>query len=78
MIAKLIRNWIARHRNRTNLMLHAVGIPATIAAVPLAIMRHFLFAVGLFIAGYALQFLGHMLEGTPSGEGKLLRRILRR
>ena len=31
-------------------------------------VQMFLFSVGLFVGGYALQFLGHACEGTKPGE----------
>jgi len=73
-----IRNWLSRHRQPTNLLLHMAGIPATIIAIPLAVMGQWALAVGLFGGGYALQFLGHLIEGNRSGEEELLRRLLRR
>lgn len=75
---KWIRHWLARHRNRTNRLLHTAGIPATLVAVPLAVMGHWLLAGGLFAGGYALQFLGHSVEGNRSGEAELLSRLFRR
>lgn len=78
MLARMLRNWLGRHRNPTNFALHAAGIPATIAAVALAILGHWLLAAGLFVGGYALQLLGHLVEQNRSGEENLIRRILRR
>jgi len=78
LIAKWLRNWLARHRNPTNFMLHMAGIPATVIAVGLAVSRYWLLAIGLFLGGYALQFLGHIVEGNRSGEEQLLRRLLGR
>ena len=74
----MIRRWFARHRNPTNLILHLAGVPTTIIAIPLAVMERWVLAAGLFLAGYALQFLGHIIEGNRSGEELLARRILRR
>ena len=78
MLLRMVRNWRGRHRNRTNLLLHAAGIPATVVAVPLAALGQWLLATGLFVGGYALQFLGHLVEGNRSGEEILVRRLLRR
>ena len=78
MLRKWLNNWLDRHRTWTNLLLHAAGIPATIAAVPVAIMGHWLVAAGLLVGGYALQFIGHAIEGNRSGEEQLLRWLLRR
>jgi hypothetical protein len=55
-----------------------VGIPATIAAVPLAILRYWGWAAALFLGGYALQFLGHAIEHNRSGEEELFRKLVAR
>ncbi len=78
MLRKWLRNWFGRHRNRTNFALHMLGIPATVAALPLALLSHWLAAAGLFVGGYALQFLGHIIEGNRSGEEELFRRLMGR
>ncbi len=70
--------WAERHRNRVNLILHLIGIPLTIAALPVLIFYSFGIAALLFIAGYALQFLGHAIERNKSGEQILFEKILRR
>jgi len=72
-----IGNWRRRHQDPTNFWLHMVGISATIVAIPLAIVGYWEIAIAMFVAGYALQFLGHAIEGNHSGEGLLLRRLLR-
>ena len=68
--------WMDRHRHPANFWIHMLGIPLTIAAVPLAAGGRWFWAIVLFIVGYALQFVGHAIEGTPSGEEMLLRRLL--
>jgi len=74
-----IDNWRKRHRNPTSFWLHMIGIPACFVAAPaLLIGRQWLAAAGLFVGGYALQFLGHLVEGNRSGEEMLLRRIIGR
>ncbi len=73
------QNWKNRHRNPTNFWLHMVGIPASFVACPaMLILQEWLLAVVFFLAGYALQFLGHLVEGNRSGEEMLLRRLLGR
>jgi hypothetical protein len=71
----MLEGWLSRHRNRTSFILHMIGIPATVAAIPLAIARQWLWAAGLFVGGYALQFIGHLIEGNQSGEEMLFRRL---
>lgn len=60
-----------------------VGIPMTIAAIPLALvqLRYDLWALwwrptALLVIGYALQWLGHHYEGNDMGEVILVKRLL--
>lgn len=72
-------NWYSRHRNRVNFALHAAGIPACFVAAPIfLLLARPWWALGLFVGGYALQFLGHAIEGNRSGEEMLARRLLGR
>jgi hypothetical protein len=81
----LVDNWFQRHPTRPNRALHLIGIPPTIIGfflVPVWLFMLsiplFLFALSLFVGGYLLQFLGHALEGSPSGEMTFLTGWLRR
>ena len=83
--APLILNWFERHPTLLNRVIHWVGIPPTIIGiflVPIWLflisIPLFLLAVGLFVGGYLIQFFGHLLEGTPSGEMTYLRTRFRR
>lgn len=67
-------SWIAEyeqgHQHPMNRMTHTFGIPMIILSLPL-----FLFglawhtalwvALGLFVTGWTLQFIGHAFEGKP-------------
>ncbi len=77
-MASIYARWAVRHTNRRNLLLHPAGIPLTVAAIPALLCRRWLPAAGLFVAGYALQFLGHAIEGNKAGEQILIERLLRR
>ncbi|MBV1704027.1 MAG: DUF962 domain-containing protein [Hyphomicrobiales bacterium] len=66
--------WIAQyaesHRNPVNRTCHTFGIPMIALSVVLfvaAIFVHWLWpwGLGLFVAGWALQFVGHAVEGKP-------------
>ncbi len=71
-------NWLGRHKNPTSYALHMVGIPACFIAAPVLLIWHlWWWALGCFVGGYILQFLGHAIEHNRSGEELLLRRILR-
>jgi len=74
-----VENWLKRHRNTTNFWLHMLGIPACFVVAPLMLVFHeWLFAGVFFVAGYALQFTGHLVEGNKSGEEMLVRRLLKK
>jgi hypothetical protein len=72
-----LRNWMIRHEHQVSVALHVVGIPACFVAAPiLLVMQLWCWAIGVFVGGYALQFIGHAIEGNQSGEEILLRRLL--
>jgi uncharacterized membrane protein YGL010W len=71
----MVEYWFERHRNPVSFALHLVGIPPTLLGfllIPIYIVQLsvpiFLFALALFVGGYLVQFLGHVLEGTDPGE----------
>jgi hypothetical protein len=70
-----VQRWLQRHPHPTSFILHMIGIPLTFLGalfVPIYLCLFswtlFLLALGLFVGGYALQFAGHLLEGTDPGE----------
>ncbi len=72
---RLVTHWLQRHRHPTSFILHMIGIPPTILGVlfvpiylVLLSLPIFLFALGLFLGGYLLQFAGHFVERTDPGE----------
>jgi uncharacterized membrane protein YGL010W len=82
--APLVDDWLARHRHPASFLLHLIGIPLSLAGILLTpfclglfSLPMFLFAFGLFVAGYLLQFLGHVCEGSEPGELVHLRQWLR-
>ena len=69
---KTSEQWIAQyatsHQHPVNRLCHTFGIPTIVVSVALfiaTIFSHSLFwyAVGLFLFGWALQFIGHAFEG---------------
>jgi uncharacterized membrane protein YGL010W len=79
----LIQDWIARHRDPASFVLHMFGIPPTILGVllipvyvTLLSIPIFLLALALFVGGYLIQFLGHVLDASEPGEIRYLRRKL--
>lgn len=68
--------WRTRHRHPVNYALHLVGIPAAFLSVPLLLVLPWTWCLGLFVGGYALQVVGHWVEGNDVGELIPLKRAL--
>lgn len=80
-----LENWFERHQHPVSRWLHYVGIPLTIAAVLLAGGQLYVWRwdlwwrpMVLLVAGYVLQFVGHVLEGNDMGEVVLVKKLLGR
>jgi len=55
-----------------------LGIPAGFVVTPvLLVLKYWILAAIFFVAGYALQIIGHLVEGNRSGEEMFFRRLLR-
>ena len=79
MLRRFITNYIARHQHPVNQWLHVVGVPLTfVASIAMLILGEPWWALGCFVAGYALQFAGHAVEGNDAGEVVLIKRWLGR
>jgi hypothetical protein len=78
MLKKFLRNYLPRHRNRRNQLLHAVGVPVTFVVPVILLTRglEWYWAISCFFAGYALQFAGHAIEGNDAGEVVFIRKAL--
>jgi uncharacterized membrane protein YGL010W len=67
-------DWIAQyatsHQHPLNRLAHTFGIPMILLSLPLMLAGAFWrpvlwYGVGLFVVGWALQFVGHAIEGKP-------------
>ena len=67
-------DWIARytqsHQNPVNRVCHTIGIPLIAVSIPLFVIALFVHGfwpvpLGLFVVGWAFQFIGHAFEGKP-------------
>jgi len=63
MTNSFIENYILEHRHPLNKLCHTVGIPLIVLSLPLFFFR-WRWALGLFIVGWILQFVGHAIEGN--------------
>ena len=61
--------WIAlysaSHQHPVNRFCHTLGIPLIVVSLVLAAAGLWRIAVGLFLVGWILQFVGHAFEGKP-------------
>lgn len=66
--------WIAQyatsHQHPVNRLCHTIGIPLIVASLLLFVAAIWVaglwkLALGLFVAGWVFQFLGHAFEGKP-------------
>jgi uncharacterized membrane protein YGL010W len=66
--------WIAQyassHQNAVNRTCHTLGIPLIVLSLALGVAAIFfhplwIYAAGLFVVGWILQFIGHAFEGKP-------------
>jgi uncharacterized membrane protein YGL010W len=63
MPASFVENYKAKHRHPLNKLSHSVGIPLIVISLRLFLLS-WRWALGLFIAGWVLQFVGHAIEGN--------------
>jgi hypothetical protein len=70
-------NYIQRHQHPANQVLHVIGLPLTfIVSAVWLFQQHYWWALGAFVGGYLLQFLGHAIEGNDAGETILVKKAL--
>jgi len=79
----MFENWKKRHQDKTSFILHMIGIPLAILAIPALIVGIVVdswawvgLAIGLVVVGYVLQFIGHRIEGNDVGEIILVKKLL--
>jgi uncharacterized membrane protein YGL010W len=74
---KVRANWLVRHQNNWNFLLHMFGIPMSLLVAPiLAAQGVYPPAIGCFVGGYLLQWIGHRIEGNDVGELIPIKRLL--
>jgi len=60
----MLKTYNQSHCHPVNRALHAVGIPLIVISLPL-FFWNWKVALGLFVFGWILQFVGHVFEGKP-------------
>jgi hypothetical protein len=76
-LRRRLEGWRLRHQLPFNFWLHMVGIPLALVVAPLSLLvLDWPWALGLFVLGYALQWVGHRAEGNDVGEWAAVKRLL--
>jgi uncharacterized membrane protein YGL010W len=63
MSNELLANYKSKHQHPLNRLTHSIGIPMIVLSVPLFFLN-WRWALGLFLVGWILQFVGHAIEGN--------------
>ena len=77
MLQRFVRNYVERHQHPASQVLHLVGVPLTfVVSIVMLFLEKPWWALGCFVAGYGLQFIGHAIEGNDAGEVVLVKKWL--
>jgi len=77
MFRRFVANYVERHLHPANRLLHVIGVPLTfVVSVVFLFREQWWWAVGCFVGGYVLQFVGHAIEGNDAGEVVLMKKLL--
>ena len=65
-----VEQYASSHQNTFNRWCHTFGIPMIVLSLVLFVVAIFvakvwMVALGLFVLGWILQFIGHAVEGKP-------------
>ena len=63
MTESFIENYKAKHQHPLNRLMHSLGIPLIVISLPLFFLN-WRWALALFVVGWALQIIGHLIEGN--------------
>jgi uncharacterized membrane protein YGL010W len=63
MPESFIEHYKAKHQHPLNRLTHSIGIPLIVISLPLFFLN-WRWALGLFVVGWVLQFVGHAIEGN--------------
>jgi uncharacterized membrane protein YGL010W len=61
-VSEMLEKYRQDHQHPVNRGTHLIGIPMIIISLPLFFF-HWKWALGLFVAGWMFQFIGHAFEG---------------
>lgn len=62
-MSQLVSNYKSKHQHPLNRLTHSFGIPLIVLSLPLFLFS-WRWALGMFVIGWILQFVGHAIEGN--------------
>jgi uncharacterized membrane protein YGL010W len=77
-VRRFIVDYAARHSHPVNAVLHVAGIPMTFVGLVAALRGSPLSGWGLLAAGFLLQYVGHLVQGSEMGELTLIKGLIHR
>ena len=63
MTNDFLSNYKSKHQHPLNRLTHSIGIPMIVLSLPLFFFA-WRWALGLFVVGWILQFVGQAIEGN--------------
>ena len=75
-LRRFLRNWRQRHQHPFNFGIHLIGIPLAFVGIAMFFTSPWPWALAAFVAGYVLQWIGHLVEGNDVGEWAGIKRLL--
>ena len=75
-IRRFLRNWLERHQHPFSFAIHMIGIPLAFAGFAMFFFTEWYWALTAVVAGYLLQWIGHLVEGNDMGEWAGIKRLL--
>ena len=63
MPTSFVENYKEKHQHPLNRLTHSIGIPMIVVSLPLFFFN-WRWALALFIVGWILQIVGHLIEGN--------------
>jgi uncharacterized membrane protein YGL010W len=62
-MSSFIDNYKEKHQHPLNRLTHSIGIPLIVISLPVFLFSWRL-ALAMFVVGWILQFVGHVIEGN--------------
>src|SRR4051794_32058646 len=73
VIHKRLAKWGSRHQHPFNFAIHMFAVPLSFFGVLKWFDGEWYLGTLLFVTGYLLQFVGHLVEGNDIGEWALIK-----